>query len=172
MYITTPQNMTGKELKKQIQLELHYTVVLVTSKLRDLINTGMKKYSSIQTIIIRQFVSGMYSIKTCYETASSNCLCLVFATVCNSTHPLLLILSASSAPSSLYQTLHQCFSCLFCLKPLYLEWPSPSSPTKTLSGLIQIQPWTFLFWRQKTYNVFPYRTAVLLHCLGPCWRSV
>ena len=63
--------MTGKELKKQIQLELHYTVVLVTSKLRDLINTGMKKYSSIQTIIIRQFVSGMYSIKTCYETASS-----------------------------------------------------------------------------------------------------
>ena len=53
MYVTTPQNMTEKELKKQIQLELHYTVVLVTSKLRDLINTGMKKYSSIQTIIIQ-----------------------------------------------------------------------------------------------------------------------
>ena len=35
---------------------------------------------------------------------------------------------------SSYQTLHRWFPRLFCLRSLYIEWPSPSSPTETLSA--------------------------------------
>ena len=34
---------------------------------------------------------------------------------------------------------------LFCLRSLYAKWPSPSSPTETLSGLIQVMPQNISF---------------------------
>ena len=40
---------------------------------------------------------------------------------------------------SLYQAFHCWFPCLFfCLRLFYMEWPSPSSPTETLSGPLQM----------------------------------
>ena len=39
------------------------------------------------------------------------------------------------SPGFSLQIIHCWFLRLFCLRPLYMEWPSPSSPTETLSGL-------------------------------------
>ena len=44
----------------------------------------------------------------------------------------------SQPPDSLHQTLHCWFPCLFCFQSIYMEWPAPSCPTETCSGLIQI----------------------------------
>ena len=43
----------------------------------------------------------------------------------------------SQPPDSSHQTLHCCrFLRLLCFRSIYMEWPSPSCPTETLSGLI------------------------------------
>ena len=54
----------------------------------------------------------------------------------------------SQPPDLSYHTFHCWFSCFFCLRSLYMEWPSLSSPTETLSGLLQIPSprVTFTWW--------------------------
>ena len=77
-----------------------------------------------------------------------------------------LILSLSQPPdSSLYQTFHCWFLSQFCLQPLYMEWHSPSSLTKTLLGLLHIKLKAFLFPKQQTCHDFH---AALLSSWAPC----
>ena len=56
------------------------------------------------------------------------------------------------------------FPGLFCLQPLYLEWPSPSSLTETLSGLLQIKPQDISFPKTIDLPCFPF-SASSLCCL-------
>ena len=68
---------------------------------------------------------------------------LISMAVLNFTHPpilstLLLILSASRFHAPDFSCLHCWFPRLFCLRFIYMEWPSPSSPTETFSGLSQV----------------------------------
>ena len=44
----------------------------------------------------------------------------------------------SQPPDSSHQILHCWFPRLLCFQSINMEWPSPSSPTETLSGLIQM----------------------------------
>ena len=67
----------------------------------------------------------------------------------------------SQLPGFSHHTFHCWLPRLFCLQPLYLEWPSPSSPTQTLTGLLQIKPQDISF--SKTTDL-PFHTAAFL-CL-------
>ena len=53
--------------------------------------------------------------------------------------------------------------------PLYAEWPSPSSPTETLSGLLQIKPQNVSFPKTTDLSFFgsalPSSSASILCCL-------
>ena len=54
---------------------------------------------------------------------------------------------------SSYQTFHCWFRHLFCLRPLYTEWPSPSSPTET-SRLLQIKLQDISFFQNNRPAMF------------------
>ena len=62
-------------------------------------------------------------------------------------------------PDCSHQALHCWLPRLFCFRSIYMEWPSPSSLTETLSGLIQILPENISF-----PNCRPALFSV------PCWR--
>ena len=71
----------------------------------------------------------------------------------------------SKPPDSAYETFHCWFPHLFCLRPLYMEWPSLPCPTETVPGLFQIQPQVLsLFQNQQTGHIF--RSALLPSCLS------
>ena len=54
------------------------------------------------------------------------------------------------------------FPHLFCLQSIYMKWPSPSSPTKTLPRLIQVKSENISF--HKTIDLcFLFRAAVFVH---------
>ena len=56
------------------------------------------------------------------------------------------------------------FLCFFCLRYLYMKWPSPSSPTETLSGLLQVKPQDISFLKTINLLCFPYS---MLPCFHP-----
>ena len=83
--------------------------------------------------------------------------CLQLYTPSRTLRSLFLILSASS---SLHQTLYCLFPCLLCLRSLYTKWPSPSSPTESLSGLIQVKTQNNSFAKTIDLPCFPFHAAV------------
>ena len=92
--------------------------------------------------------------------------CLISVTVFTFTHPpalsaLLLILSASRF---LAPDVSLLVPVPFLSWPLCVEWPSPSSLTGTLSGLIQVKPQNFSFSKTIDLPCFPFHAAVFL-CL-------
>ena len=72
-----------------------------------------------------------------------------------------------SIQNSSYQTFHCWFLHLFRLWPLYIKLPSPSTPTKTLSGLLQMKPPDNSFSKTIDLPCFPFNTAIFL-----CLKSV
>ena len=87
-------------------------------------------------------------------------LCLISVTVFNFTHSPAVL--STQPPDSSLQTFHCCFSHLFWLHPLYIQWPSPSSPTETFSGWLQIQPQDGSFPKTIDLPCFAFRAVVFL----------
>ena len=48
-----------------------------------------------------------------------------------------------------------------------MEWPSPSSPTETLSGLIEMWPKNISFPKTVDLLCFLFRAAVFIHLKSP-----
>ena len=68
----------------------------------------------------------------------------------------------SHPPDSSHQTVHCWFPRLFCFQS------SPSSPTETLSGLLQIEPHDISFSKTTDLPCFQFHTVVFL-CLKSVW---
>ena len=66
-----------------------------------------------------------------------------------------------------HTTLHCCFLRLFCFGCIYMEWPSPSSLTETLSGLIQIKSKNIYFPKIVDLPCFLFCADVLIHSTSP-----
>ena len=69
----------------------------------------------------------------------------------------------SQPPDSSRQTLHCWFLRLFYFGSICMEWPSPSFPTETLSGLIQIKSKNISFPKIVDLPCFLFRAAVFIH---------
>ena len=73
--------------------------------------------------------------------------------------PLLILLASRFlSPDSLLLV-----PTLFCFQFIYMEWPSPSSWTETLSGLIQMEPENISFPKTVDVPCFLICAAVLIH---------
>ena len=63
----------------------------------------------------------------------------------------------SQPPDSSHRTFLCWFPRLFCFRSITMEWPSPSSPTETLSGLLRIKAQGVSFSKPTDLPCFTYR---------------